>query len=123
MTKNDFSAWAEKFLKAWANLTPKAALSTLSKDVKYYESPFTAPCKSWEDVEKLWRVVPLNQKDITYKHDVLMIEEGLGLIHWNVTRTTVPADKYQEFDGVFLVRLNEKGLCTMFKQWRMINES
>ncbi|MBU1110151.1 nuclear transport factor 2 family protein [Patescibacteria group bacterium] len=123
MTKIDFSTWAEKFLKAWADLNPKAALATLSRDVEYHESPFSGPCKSWEDVEKLWTVVPHNQKDITYKHDVLMVKGDLGLIHWNVSRITVPAGKYQGLDGVFLVRLNEKGLCTMFKQWRMISES
>jgi hypothetical protein len=122
MMEKDFSTWAEKFLKAWADLNPGGALSLLSEDVEYHESPFSGPCKSWEDVKKLWKVVPHNQKDITYKHDVLMVEGDLGLIHWNVIRTTVPLGKRQEFDGVFLVRLNKKGLCTMFKQWRMIKE-
>ena len=122
MTKKDFSIWAEKFLKAWAELNPRGALSVLSRDVEYYESPFSGPCKSWEEVEKLWKVVPHNQKDITYKHDVLMVEGNLGLIHWEVSRTTLPEGKRQKFDGVFLVRLNKKGLCTMFKQWRMIKD-
>ena len=122
MTKKDFSIWAEKFLKAWADLNPEAALSVLSKDVEYHESPFSGPCKSWNEVEKLWKVVPDNQKDITYKHDVIMVEGDLGLIHWNVRRTTVPEGKQQEFDGVFLVRLNQEALCTMFKQWRMVRE-
>jgi len=113
MTKKDFSIWAEKFLKAWADLDPKGALSTLSKDVEYYESPFSEPCRSWEEVVKLWKVVPHNQKDITFNYDVLMIKGNLGLIHWEVSRTTLPKDKRQKFDGVFLVRL---------KQWRMIKE-
>jgi hypothetical protein len=120
MTKKAFRVWAEKFLKAWADLNPEGALAVLSKDVEYHESPFSGPCKSWQEVKNLWTVVPDNQKDITYKHDVVMVEGDLGLIHWNVRRTTLPEGKRQEFDGVFLVRLNQKGLCTMFKQWRMI---
>ena len=122
MTKKDFSIWVEKFGKAWSDLDPEGALAMLSRDVEYYESPFSDSCKSWDEVKKLWEVIPHNQKDVTFKHDVIMVEGDLGLIHWRVTRTIVPADKYQEFDGVFLVRLNQEGLCTMFKQWRMIKE-
>lgn len=122
MTKKDFSDWSKKFLKAWADLDPQKALSMLSRDVEYHESPFSGPCKSWDEVVKLWEVVSDNQKDITFKHDVIMTNNDLGLIHWRVRRTTVPEGKRQEFDGVFLVKLNSRGLCTMFKQWRMIND-
>jgi len=122
MDKQDFDIWAGKLLKAWADLDPEGALSTLSKEVEYYESPFLPPCDSWERVKSLWHVIPDNQKDISYKYNVIMAEDNLGLIHFNVKRTTVPANKKQNIDGVFLVRLNDGGKCTMFKQWRMVKE-
>lgn len=122
MTKQDFYTWADKFFKAWASLDPDVALSLLSKDVEYYESPFSEPCKNWQDVVDLWRVVPDNQKDITYKYDVIIVEGNASLIHWRLSRVTVPDNKKQEFDGAFLVKLNDKGLCVYFKQWRMIRE-
>lgn len=122
MNREKFNRWANKFLEAWADLNPKKALAMFSKDVKYFESPFSKPCKSWKDVEGLWQVVPHNQKDITCEYNILMVDGDLGLIHWRLSRIIVPEGKLQEFDGVFLVRLNNKGLCTMFKQWRMIKE-
>ncbi len=118
MTENDFDTWASKFGGAWAMLDPTGALSMLSKDVEYYETAFSPPCKNFDEVEKLWRVITTNQENVTFKHDVVMTQGNMGLIHWRVTRTTVPEGANQEFDGVFLVRLNDEGLCTMFKQWR-----
>ncbi len=120
LDKKDVNHWAKKFLGAWADLDPDAALLTLSKNIEYYESPFSPPCESWEKVKSLWEVVPNNQKNITYRYEVVMVEEGLGLIHWRLERTLLPSGERQKIDGVFLVKLNQDGLCTMFKQWRMV---
>lgn len=120
MTDKDFDDWARKFGAAWAKLDPDGALAMLNKNVKYYETAFSEPCSSWEKVEELWQVIPKNQKDVTFTHDVVMVKNNLGLIHWRVTRSTVPGNEHQEFDGVFLIELDESGLCTMFKQWRAI---
>lgn len=97
-------------------------MSLFSKDVQYYESALGEPCASWEDVSKLWEVVPKNQKDITFDFEVVAVADDVGIANWQVTRTLVPSGTNQKIDGIFLVTLNKDGLCDLFKQWRTTKE-
>ena len=120
--KADYKKWANEFFKAWASLKPTKILALLNRNVEYHETPFSGPCKSWSKVEKLWRVIPHNQKSLQYKYEVIMTDKDKALIYSNVRRIKLPENKPQEIDGVSLVKLNSKGLCTFFKQWRVVKE-
>jgi hypothetical protein len=89
-------------------------------DVTYYESTFNEPKKSWEEVNALWRVVPRNQKDVTFWHEIMMFDRSTVLTHVKVARTMVPSGEEQNIDAAFIFKINEKGLCTYFRQWRML---
>jgi hypothetical protein len=119
MTRDQFHTWLTKLGKAWEDRDPQAAASLFSENVQYYESPFGQVCADWDEVLKLWLVVPHNQKDVEYQHEVVMGSDDFGLAHWKVSRTKIPSNEKELLDGVFLVSLNDQGLCTFFKQWRM----
>jgi len=120
MEKEIFDDWLKKLGKAWSDRNPEKTANLFSKDVEYYESVFNPPCKNWEEVLNLWRVVPKNQKDIKFDFEIITIKEDLAVANWKMTRTLLPANKKQEIDGIFIIKLNDKGLCNYFKQWRSI---
>lgn len=119
MTRDQFHTWLTELGKAWENRDPHAAAALFAEDVEYYESPFSEVCANWDEVLKLWLVVPDNQEDVEFEHEVVMVSGELGLAHWNVSRTKIPGNEREHIDGVFLVSLNDALLCTFFKQWRM----
>ena len=120
--KEKYEKWTRDFMQAWKNLDGDAAVATLTPDVEYYENPIDPPCANFDEVEKLWKVVQYNQKDIDYTSEIIIFDDERAVINWQLTRTTVPGNKRQRFDGVFLVSVNEAGKCTFFKQWRYIKE-
>jgi hypothetical protein len=121
MTKQQFDDWITRYGKAWSSLDPAAVMRLLDpSDLAYYESTFNEPKQNWEEVNKLWQVVPANQKDVTFWHEIMMIDGDAVLAHVKVTRTMVPSDEKQDIDAAFLFKINEKGLCTYFRQWRML---
>jgi len=122
MNKSDFYEWGEKFGSAWSRLDVEGALAMLSKDVEYYESNFSPACSSWEEVVKLWEVVPRNQKNVVFNHEVIVVEGDFGCIRWQVSRDLISTGKHQKIDGIFIIQLNSKGLCTIFRQWRSVVE-
>lgn len=101
MEKPDFNKWLNKLGGAWIGRNPKAAACLFAKNCVYYESVFEMPFKTRKDILKLWLEVPKNQK---------------------VKRALVPSNERQLIDGIFQISLNNKGLCTFFKQWRSIKK-
>lgn len=122
MDIQQFKDWLNKLEKAWVDLDPKNAVNLFSKDVEYYESALKVPCQNWNEVFDLWKVVPANQKDVSFNYDILAISKGLCVVNWRMERTQLPQLTHQKIDGIFVLRLNEDGLCNYFKQWRTVEQ-
>ena len=116
MENKRFNEWFIRLGEAWSERNPQKAASLFSKDVEYYESVFDKPCASWNEVYELWKVVPESQKDVTFEHELIAVNDNLAVANWKVTRTTIPANQKQKFDGVFVIKLNSEGLRNYFKQ-------
>lgn len=113
-----YNKWTKNFMDSWKNLDWKRTLETLDKNVKYYENPIDEPCKNFDEVTNLWNVVTDNQKDISYKYEIISYNEDTCIINWQMTRTLTNGNVKQEIDGIFQVSVNDDCKCTYFKQWR-----
>jgi len=121
MNRDILQTWTQAFGTAWINRDVDAVMQLIDRgDIRYYESVFSPPCTRRDDVKKLWDVVPQNQKDITFDFQIVACSDIYGIVNWQVTRTLLPSGEKQEIDGIFQIGLNDKGLCTFFKQWRSV---
>lgn len=118
----NFIEWFTKLGNFWCNLDPVGAANLFSKDVIYYESVFEKSCANWEEVFALWKLVPNNQKNISYHFEILSTSGDLAIANWQLSRILLPSNKNQLINGIFLIKLNKDGLCNYFKQWRTIKE-
>lgn len=116
--KEKYEKWTKEFMESWKNLDWRKTLDTLDKAVKYYENPIDEPCKSFDEVTKLWNIVADNQKDISYQYEIIAYDNDFCIINFQMTRTITQNNVKQEIDGIFQISLNEEGKCTYFKQWR-----
>ncbi len=124
MTKQQLDSWLKFFGRAWSEQNIDKVMSLFDKDdITYYESVFDPPITSWKSVEKLWEVVHTNQKDITFTHKIILCSKNQGIVNWKVSRFFIPTNENQRIDGIFQISLNRNGLCTFFKQWRMVKGS
>ena len=113
-----YDNWTKEFMESWKELDWKKTLETLDNNVEYYENPIDKQCQSFDEVIALWNVVTDNQKDISYKYQIISYNEGVCIINWQMTRTMTKTNQVQEIDGIFQVSVNDNGKCTYFKQWR-----
>lgn len=124
MTKQQLDLWLSKFGQAWCDRNVERVMLLFDKDdITYYESVFNPPITSWDSVKKLWEVVPTNQKDITFTHEIILCSKNQGIVNWKVSRIFIPKNENQSIEGIFQISLNENGLCIFFKQWRMVKVS
>ena len=46
MIKEKYENWTKEFMKSWKELDWEKTLSTLDKNVQYYENPIDKPCSN-----------------------------------------------------------------------------
>ena len=121
MTEQELTKWLKRFTKGWEKQDPDQVMSLFDKTkLTYFESATKNPITSWDKVYELWKIIPINQKDIKLWSEILISDDKIGVIHWKLTRFFIPSNSIQNIDGIFTVSLNEKGLCTYFNQWRTV---
>jgi len=118
----NYKKWTEKFMDAWKARDIDAVMDLISKECKYYETVFEKPCESYDKIKELWKVVPTNQKDISYKYEIISEGDKFAIVNFFVRRTLVPSGTVQNINGIFQISLDKDGLCTFFKQWRSVKE-
>lgn len=117
---SSYLKWVTDFMESWKELNAKKTVQLLSKDVEYYETPNGKPCASWNEILKLWEVVPYNQKEISYSFEIVCYSNKFCIVNWKMKRVFITESKEikQNIDGIFQIALDNEGKCKFFKQWR-----
>lgn len=116
MTRQQFKEWLDKLKSAWETKNPNAAIDLCAEQFLWYETPFSEPLKTKEQLLKEWKSV-LNQENISVSYEILCINENMGIAKWKAAFTRLPSKEKATLDGIFKVSLNEQGECIEFHQW------
>lgn len=117
MKKESLEVWVTNFLKAWAEKNIEAVLGLLADQFEYYETPFDEPLREKTQVAELWKTVPENQTDIFLSYETLAVTDNYGLFRVSGSFVKKNINKRVKMDAVYLVAVDERGLCTKFRQW------
>lgn len=116
-SRDVFRHWFDELGRAWMTRNPNVIVAACAENVLYYEDPFQKPLRGKESVRRLWVEVPKTQKDIHFSYNIIATAHETGIAHWSARFTRVPNGTKAALDGIFVVTLNEKGLCKEFHQW------
>lgn len=109
------------FGQAWVEQDPEGVMKLITEErLQYFESTFEEPTTDWNRVKELWDIVPQNQSDVTWWHEILVENESKALAHVKVTRALQPSGEKQDIDAAFLFGFNSEGKINYFRQWRML---
>lgn len=120
MNLNSFKKWLDVLGKAWINRKPKTAADICTENVLYFETPFDKPLTSKKEVEKIWQEVPESQDDIKFGYEIVCVNQEVGIAKWRASFTRLPSKVRNTLDGIYLVKLNDDGLCKEFHQWWVV---
>jgi hypothetical protein len=120
MKKSDFQMWLDKLGKTWVEKDPDAVLNLFDQTIKYFENVLDEPYIGKEKVYDLWKVVPENQRDISFDGEILMTKGNIAIANWKAKFTKIMSGEIEEIDGIFLFELNDEGKCILFKQWESV---
>lgn len=104
-------SWLENFKNAWLAKDITAVLALFADDVEYWESPFKR-LHTKADIETEWQAIH-NQHSTTL--DMSCISTGTtNTVTWNLTY--MQDDTNNVWAGIYVIKLNNVGLCTYFYQ-------
>lgn len=116
MSKKLFKDWLDKLKTAWETKSPELAAEICAEKLIWQETPFEKPLTTRKKVLDEWQSV-LKHKNVSVSYDILCTNSNTAFAHWSASFTRIPSNKKTELDGIFMFKLNKKGLCVEFRQW------
>ena len=103
--------WLGKFKCGWEEKNVDKILSLFSGDVVYYETPFHK-LSGLDEIKKEWAVI-MNQNEIDLSYNVFSKDNNKYTVKWDLKYYDKEKNQFH-FSGVYLIKLNEMGLCDEF---------
>ena len=120
ITEASVSQWLDDYVSAWKRYDPQAIGRLFSPDALYYYGPYHEPVRGRDAIVANWldnRDEP-DTYDASYRpvaiNGALAVANGRSLYFEKGTRNV-----HREFDNIFLIRFNDSGECTEFREWFM----
>jgi uncharacterized protein (TIGR02246 family) len=113
-----FRHWLDRYGAAWEGQDPDAAAAIFAADGTYAWGPFDPPIAGRAAIREAWdHATRGQQQDIRFGYEVLAVTAGRGIARWWAAMTVRATGKPVRMEGIFLVTLDEQGLCEVFREW------
>lgn len=122
LTREAFAYWLESYGRASAQNDPQASASLFAEDARYYESPFDEPMVGREAIYRYWAVGAQDLADKTSSYEILAVRDNLGIARWQAQFVRRGSGAAMALDCIFLVEFDDRGLCSLFREWWHLGE-
>ena len=117
MTTEMFSEWLAAYIACQEQGNPEVIRHLWASDGVYWWGPFNQPRYGVDAVYEHHRHALSHQRDWRCQYTVLGVADGQGMARFRLTLNDDLPGEPNVYDGVFLVRLNAEGKCTLFEEW------
>jgi hypothetical protein len=117
MDSEKLRRWLDDYAAAWQARSPESASRLFTANALYYETPFAEPFRGRDGIERYWRTVTADQRNVDVSTDPVGFVDGIGVAKWSATFTLESAGTRVELSGVFLLEFDDKALCRTLREW------
>jgi ketosteroid isomerase-like protein len=118
VTREELDRWLDVYGRAWERLDVDAFVACYAEDAVYHWGPWGEPLRGHHEIRAATEKATAQQEDIHFGHEPLAITpDGRGIARWWVSIKQKGEDTIEENEGIFLVTVDENGLCTDFREW------
>src|SRR6185295_9895301 len=100
MDAMDFDHWLKAYQQAWQGRDAAAAAALFSADAEYYWTPLDPPALGPAGVAAAWEGAVSQQRDITFRYEVLAVTATTGIAKWRADFTRLPTQGKVRIEGV-----------------------
>ncbi len=123
LSNASLDAWLKAYGAAWVERDASTAGSLFTPDATYHEMPFDPPKAGREAIEKYWREVTADQRDVKFKYEIIAVHDRTGVAHWSAEFKTQSTGATIQLDGVFVLQFDDAGQCSRLREWWHVKSS
>ena len=117
MTRGSFSAWLEKYGRAWETGDAQAAAELYAEDGTYQVTPFVEPMRGRAAILDYWTHVAETEEQVQFSYEILAVTSEQGIARWRASFVIVPPGLKTKLDGIFVIALDDQGKCAWLREW------
>jgi hypothetical protein len=107
--------WLERYETAWRTTGTDALRELFTEDATYSTAPYEKPHRGLDAIAEMWEEERLDAgEEFEMTREILATEADTGVARIEV-RYGPP--KGSEYRDLWVIRLNEAGLCFHFEEW------
>jgi ketosteroid isomerase-like protein len=115
MDRAQLTAWLDGYERAWRTPGTDALANIFTEDATYSTAPYENAHRGLAAIGEMWQAERLGpDEDFEMAREVIAVEGDTGVarieVHYH-------APKNVEYRDLWVVRLNEAGLCVHFEEW------
>jgi len=112
-----FKSWLDAYGQSWENRNPEAAAALFTENGTYQVTPFLEPICGRKAIFEYWSEVARTEENIRFGYEILVANPELNIARWSASFVIVPQGLQTQLNGIFLISLNEEGLCKSLQEW------
>jgi len=117
MERAEFERWLGAYGRAWEGRDAQAAAALFAEGGIYQVTPFVEPLCGRAAILEYWREVARTEEKIRFGFKILAVTSDSGIAHWWASFVRVPPGMATKLDGIFLITLDDSGLCSSLREW------
>ena len=117
MERTQFELWLRAYQAAWQGRDPAAAANLFTADSEYWWTPLDPPARGPAGVSAAWDAAVSQQRDITFRYEVLAVTERMGIAKWRAEFVRLPSKKSVCIEGVLTAEFSTPQKCRIFREW------
>lgn len=112
-----FGGWLRAFGDAWEGTDPQAMAALFALGASMQPTPFGDLLRGRRLIGEHWTSELAGLRQVHFRAQVLGAGDTYGVAHFRVSFVAREAGPPRVRDGVLLVALDERGLCTSLRSW------
>jgi uncharacterized protein (TIGR02246 family) len=113
--RKGLAEWIAGYERAWRSPGTDALAELFTEDASYSTAPYEEPHQGLDAIREMWEAERLGpDEEFEMSTEVVAVEGDTGVVRIEV-RYGEPKGK--EYRDLWIVRLDENGLCSHFEEW------
>jgi len=117
VTEEAFRTWLESYLRPQEQRSAEMIKNVFAKDGVYRWGPFYESRRGHKAIYEHHRNALSHQTDLKYEYWILAVTEEYGIARFHLSLRELMKGGPDEYDGIFVIRLNQDNKCTLFEEW------